>query len=264
MVYRTFRRTSRRRGRRTLSNYSIATRTSSRSQAKQIYGLKKLVYKIQRRTKPEIVTIQRSTPPISTTNTTGQIGWITSGNSQVLWAQPNLGPVADQNSGAGDAVVPNNFARLQSFNLYGNLQYNEPSTTSVPETWRIVIVQTIQTRATNNSLGPTDIFTSGEPGSNSFNATFGPLQTGLSRTVKVLSDKRYTLTYQRPNITIRTRLRYLKPFYRDQASSSSGSNSSEAVPKGAIFVFFSRYTASTLTEAVSTMNFMYKLAYTDA
>lgn len=257
---RRFRRVSNRRGRRTLSNYHIATRTSARSQAKQIYALKRKVNNIQRRTKPEINTIQRSTPPIATTNTTGSISWITTGNSTVGYAQPNLGPIADQNSGSGEAAVPNNFARLLSFGLYGNIQYNDLTTISVPETWRIVIVQTLTTRS--QALTASDIFTSGEPGANPFNATFGPLQTGVSRTCKILSDKRYTLSYQRPNVIIKTRLRYLRNFYRDTASSSSGSSSSEQIPKGSIFVFFSRF--STEETAQSTFNVMYKMAYTDA
>lgn len=254
------RRVSRRRGRRTLSNYRIATRTSARSQASQIYSLKKWVSRIQKRTKPEIVTIQRSASPIQTTNTSGSIGWISTGNSTVTYAAPNLGPVVDQNSGATDAAIPNNFARLQSFTLYGNLQYTVSADNTVPETWRVVIVQTLQTRS--QALATADIFTAGEPGANSFNATFGPLQTGLARTCKVLSDKRYNLSNQRPNITIKTNLRYLRPYYRDTASASSGSTSSEAIPKGAIYVFFSRY--SIATTAISTLNVMYKLAYTDA
>lgn len=259
---RRFRRVSRRKGRRTLSNYHIATRTSARSQAKQIYALKRRVNRIQRLTKPEIVTIQRSASPLSISSISGQIQWITGGSSVDLWAQPNLGPIVDSVSGSGETSVPNNFARLQSFSLYGNLQYTGITTTSVPETWRIVICQLLQTRSQNTGLSASDIFTSGEPGANAFNATFGPLQTGVSRTVKILSDKRYTLSYQRPNIVIRTTLKYLRPFYRDTNSSSSGTSSSESVPKGAIFVFFSRF--STAQEAISTMNLMYKLAYTDA
>lgn len=261
MVYRKYaRRASRRRGRRTLSNYRIATRTSARSQASQIYGLKKWISRIQRRTKPEIITVQRSAAPISTTDASGYFRWIEDVTSTSGYAFPPLGPVVNNTSGPRTTSPTNNFARLLSFTLYGNLQYTALSATSVPETWRVLIIQTIASRS--NTLSTDDIFTSGESGTNAFNATFGPLQTGLARTAKVLSDKRYTLSYQRPNVTLKTRLRYLRPYYRDTNSSSSGESSSDVIPKGAIFVFFSRYT--TAQDAISTLNVMYKLAYTDA
>lgn len=257
------RRVSRRRGRRTLSSYHIATRTSARSQAKQIYALNRRVSRIQRLTKPEIVTIQRSASEITDLNRlNNNIQWITEGNSTSNFAIVPLGPVSDTNSGSGTAPVVNNFARLQSFTLYGNFQYSELVTAPTPQTLRIVIVQTKATRG--STLTSSDIFTGGEPGANPFNATFGPLQTGVSRTCKILSDKRYYLDFQHPNVTIQTRLRYLRPYYRDTTSSSSGSGSSESIPKGAIFVFWSHYSNEITLTDTAAVNFMYKLAYTDA
>ena len=51
-----------------LSNYNIATKTGRKSQAKQIYYLKKRINKIQRLTKPEIVTIQRNSTSFDLVN----------------------------------------------------------------------------------------------------------------------------------------------------------------------------------------------------
>lgn len=265
MVYRKYtRRVSQRRGRRTLSSYHIATRTSARSQAKQIYALKKRINWIQRRTKPEIITIQRSGMVSGNSIVTGSVSWIIGDQQTLGYAAPTLGPVVDITGGGVNSSSPNNFARLQSFTLYGNLQYQDETLTSssVPETLRIVIVQLKTTRGTD--LSSDDIFASSifDEAANPFNNTFGPLQAGLSRTCKVLSDKRYTLSYQRPSVTIKTRIKYLLPFYRDTSSNDSGLTTSEPIPKGAIYVFFSKYSQS--RAASSTLNLMYKLAYTDA
>lgn len=245
-----------------LSNYNIATKTGRKSQAKQIYYLKKRINKIQRLTKPEIVLIQRNSGPLDLVNIQSRAPWIAADNGgQVTEITPQLGTVNTNVVGQTSSAVPNNFARLNSFRLYGNLQYTSVTSTSPPVNLRIVIVQTRTTRA--SILDPVDVFSSGYNGVDNFSAVFGPLQTGLARTCKVLSDKRYCLSYQRPSINIRTSLKYLKSFYRDQNSSSSNpSSTSENYPKGTIYVFYAIYT--TAAESVGSLNLMYKLAYTDA
>lgn len=242
-----------------LSNYNIATRTSAKSQSKQIFYLKKRVNRIQRLTKPEIVTIQRNSSKINLVSGQGVANWVSSTDTTSAFIAPNLGPLNSNVIGETNSPVPNNFARLHNLKVYGNMQYTGVSSSSVPVNLRIVIVQLRTSRA--SGLTSADIFTSGSSGNDNFSAVFGPLQTGLARTCKVLSDKRYCLSFQRPSINIRTSLKYLKNFYRDNNSSSS-SVSSESFAKGSIYVFYAIYTSSNVE--VGALDLIHKLAYTDA
>lgn len=260
MVYYGRRYTTRRRARRTLSNYRIATRTSAKAQSRQIYALKKRVNKIQRLTKPEIVTIQRNSSAIDLLSGQGPVNWITTGTTLIGVIQPNLGSIVSNTAGSITSNVPNNFARLNSLRIYGNMQYTSITNTSVPVNLRIVVVQ--QKASRQSALTFNDVFTSGTSGNDNFSAVFGPLQIGLARTCKVLSDKRYCLSYQRPSINIRTNLKYLMNFYRDSNSNDSGTESSEAYYKGSIYLYYAIY--SQATESIGSLNLMYKLAYTDA
>lgn len=256
------RRASRRRANRTLTSYKIATKTSARAQARQIYALARRISAIQRRTRPETVVIQRSGQPVSDF-TAGIASWYTQAGTTntVQSIGPQLGPIVNTSIGSTESTagVPNNFARLLSFTLYGDIRYAEYANTTTPFTVRIVVLQTKTTR--NSVISGNDVFTTANTGNSAFAQVFGPLQVGLSRTARVLSDKRYTLSYQRPSVTIKTRIRYLDNFYRDTANIDSGGETSDATPKGAIFVVYSGYSVSTL---MPTMNLMCKLAYSDA
>lgn len=243
-----------------LSNYNIATRTGAKSQAKQIFYLKKRINKIQRLTKPEIITIQRNSSKIDLVSSQGTINWVSSDSATTGIIQPNLGPIVNNVIGDTTSAVPNNFARLNSLRILGNMQFTGITSSSPPVNLRLVIVQIRSSRQT--TLSASDIFTSGSSGSDNFSAVFGPLQTGLARTCKVLSDKKYCLSYQRPSVNIRTSLKYLKNFYRDANSSSSGEASSEPIYKGSIYVFYAIY--SPTTPSVGSLDLMFKLAYTDA
>lgn len=253
----------RRNAKKSLSNYNIATKTGAKSQAKQIYYLKKRINRIQRMNKPEIITIQRTGQPIDARSSQGFFGWIINTNSEgVAGITPSLGPQESNIIGQTTAYPPNNFARLHSFSLYGNMHYELNNVEREPITLRIVIIQTKTTRGSDVNAG--DVFTSGFNNLDHFESTFGPLQTGLARTCKVLSDKRYTLTSQRPSVNIRTNLRYLKNYYRDNNSSSTSGSSSESVGKGTIYVLYSIYSISAAVNKMATLETVCKLAYTDA
>lgn len=251
MVYRRYvrRRNARRK---TLSNYKIATRTSARSQARQIYALNRKINYIQKRTKPEIQicrrTIQATLP--FTANTTGHVLWGGVGSINFL------PPLGGQTSDLNPTGVANNFARLLSFNLYGNFYYTDPpNDQNTPIRLRLVIAQSKTTRA--EAPDEEDVFSRG----NTSSPVYGPLQTGLARTLKVLSDRSYTLSFQRPNVAIKTKLKYLLSYYRD-ANAASSNSPSEAISKGAIYVFYAVYAASTFTNC--SLSLEGKLAYTDA
>ena len=246
-----------------LSNYNIATKTGRKSQAKQIYYLKKRVNRIQRMNKPEIITLQRSGQQIQLKSSIGLFGWIiNTSNEGISEITPVLGPQESNVLGQITSYPPNNFARLRSFTLYGNMRYALSNSTPAPVTLRIVIIQTRSTRG--GDLGAGDVFTSGSKNLDYFSSTFGPLQTGLARTCKVLSDKRYVLSTARPSVNIRTNLRRLMNFYRDNNNSSVGGSGSESTGKGVIYVLYSIYSASNQTDTIGYLDYMYKLAYTDA
>lgn len=130
-------------------------------------------------------------------------------------------------------------------------------------TLRVVIVQQRTTRS--EAINVEDIFSTfgslSDHAANYFNAVFGPLQMGLARTCKVLSDKRYVLSYQRPAVNMRTNIKYLTNYYRDTASASSNTGS-DSYSKGTIYVFYACY-GQGLAENPATMNFSYKLAFID-
>lgn len=246
-----------RRKRSTLSNYKIATKTSAKAQSKQIYALKRRVNRIYRMNKPEVRIQQRLGAGVAlSTNTAGVLQFdSTSGLGATSAIIPYLGAVYSADT--GNAPI-NNFARMRTFNLYGHLEYSTLATTSQPVTMRIVIVQTKTTRAEDITVD--DIFASGTDVSSSFQKVYGPLQLGLSRTCKVLSDKRYILSYQRPSLTIRTNLKYLLNFYRDRTGASG--SSSESVAKGTIYIFYACQ-GSGLAENPALFVSSYKMAFID-
>lgn len=256
-MVRVYKRKIYKRKRSALSNYKIATKTSAKAQSKQIYALKKRVNTIYRMNRPEIRVQQRlGSGAAFQTTTSGVFNFDTVAGGTVSSAIiPQLGTVVSADTGSAPI---NNFARLRSFSFYGMLQYNAMSATSKPVTLRIVIVQTKTTRSDN--VTDTDIFSSGTDTNSGFQRVYGPLQVGLSRTCKVLSDKRYVLSYQKPNVTIRTNLKYLLNYYRDQASSSGGS--SESVAKGTIYVAYAVFGSGLADSPALTVN-SYKLAFID-
>lgn len=265
MVYRRYarRRTYRRK---TLSNYRIATRTSARSQAKQIYALKRRINVIQRRTKPEILITRRTgTPLVSDGSFTPVTGLATFayGGGSVSSFQPQLPTSGTETNGGAGVLSPNRFARLLSFKLTGSISYSgTPQTTATPYVLRVVIVQTRTTRS--DTVGANDIFLDSNP-------VFNSLQSGLARTARVLSDKRYYLSYQRPVIAIKTVLKRLTNFYTDTTSHASATTGSEGVGKGTIFVAYAFKPVVNPSQPEGTVpsgdvfvNWEGKLAYTDA
>lgn len=262
MAYRRYNNRKRTHKRKTLSNYNIATKTSAKAQARQIYSLKKRMNWAIKRITPEIQIQQR--------NSSADIIPVSSGGSRISWEYSGeatdpmsyIIPTFYPDDSTTIGTAPNDrFKRLRSFKLFGNWQYTgDLSSTPTPITMRIVIVQTRTTR--NQAISPEDIFTSGSSGPSAFNAVYGPLQNGVARTCKILSDKRYQLNYQRPNVTISTSLRYLLNVYRDINTSADGGVSSDAVPKGAIHVFYAIYSPAGVFSA-NQFSIGYKLAFTD-
>lgn len=271
MVYakRRYRRRGTRRTSRKLSNYNIATRTSARAQASQIYSLKRRINVIQRLTRPQVITLVWNTQN-STTYTDKSIN--ISGNARgiIPWGYTTSAatlnaiypPTDTKSSVSVNATGHITFARLHSYTLQGNLTLVSGS---YPETVRIVIVQLKTSR--DSTVAVDDVFQESNSGANLQVATYGPLQTGLARTVKVLSDKKYRLDLYHPQVQIKTRLRYLLSYYRDSDSITSTAattqTQSETQFKGSIMVFYSAARNDGDDESSSSINMCLtsKLAY---
>lgn len=253
---------------RKLSNYNIATKTSARAQSKQIYALKKRVNQIYRLTKPETqIQTRSSVSPLSLTGVTaGGYSFVQDSSSNTSYnVVPSVFWATAPSSTGGTSEPVNNWVRSYSFTLYGNWQYNTVDSANTPLTLRIVILQTKKTRS--DSITADDVFTNSDSTAGPrFSAVYGPLQDGITATGRVLSDKRYNLNFQRPNVSIKTALRYLYNFRRDTAAATS-SGGSEGVPAGSINVFYALYgigpSGATTTLSTSTLNLMYKLAWSD-
>lgn len=245
-----------RRGRR-LSNYNIATKTSAKSQSKQIYSLKKRINWIQRRFKPEIKIQQRGLEVTPLPIPADDVGTYFN-NIYPVTQHGNTDIVPDP-----DNYEQDRFQRLQSFTLYGSIHYEGIKPNSSPVTTRIVIIQA--KIASPQIYQPADIFTSMNDTASTFASTMGPLQNGLSRFCNVLYDHKYTISYQRSVCNIRVVLNRLAPCYQDANSAQSGGDSDNNNPKGAIYVFYSLHVhdSDPGTSTTPTMHSMfYKLAYT--
>lgn len=264
MVYR--RRYRRGRKRSTLSKYKIATKTSARAQSRQIYALNRKINNIQRRTRPET-----------------KIKWFESNT-----IQPGAPTEANNSSyvfygtySPGTPTIDGQFARLNDMTLYLNASYNTYANTNAPFYLRLVIVQTKTTRGDylvfNDVFNYNDTLTypsytsgGGFIVSNTGNRTakdsfFGPLASGLGRTARVLCDRKLYLTFQRPTIALKLKLKKLLNYYNVVNNSTGAIGGSEPVAKGLIQAFLLVYNPVTGTGALN-LNFDInaKLAYTDA
>lgn len=221
---------------RTLGSYNIATRTSAKSQARQIYALNRKINFIQRQTRPEVMTYNQNFSGTNPSTATGVYTY-TANNQQPT----NL---------VGD------FARLLSSTWYITANYNTMTESVQPVTFRIVVVQSKATRS--QEIQRADIFQSNAAANTitteqAKNDVFGPLATGLSGICKVLADRKIYLSYQRPQAFARIILKRLLNFRLHDPS--------EAVSKGVIYCFITGYSPDALDVSV---NINSKLAYTDA
>ena len=217
-----------RRARRTLSSYSIATRTSAKAQSRQIYALRRRMTRIQRLTKPEIKIAPLVNGALATDDGVIPTGYT---NVRVFMPQTLSNVVSESTSspGAGVAVLDGRFARLQSITLKGIVSYRTSALIpgaddNYPPEYadlqrsiammRVVILQLKSTRS-NGLPAPSDVWSYTVAGSDQAEGSTyltplslmrGPLRLGLGRIAKVLSDKTYMLSDTRQAVNIKTTL----------------------------------------------------------
>lgn len=250
-----------------LSNYNIATKTSAKSQAQQIYALKRKINYYIKQTKPSTFVQQRVSQLTNVANP-GFMRWYKSASALVDFIFPELGtPQSSTSSSNVSNAQRTNFARSYDLHLYGQLSFqpDKLTATTLPVSLRLVVVQYPKTRASN--LLHSDIFTSGvnslgQDAVQPYSSVFGPLQNGVSRNCRVLFDRVYTISFQRPQQRIFIYLKRLFNFYQDNNSSQGGNVESEAIPKGAISVYYSAFSIGGIDTVVNQFSLISKLTYT--
>lgn len=168
------------------------------------------------------------------------------------------------------------FARQNNATVYFNANYDAMTTTVQPITYRVLVVQTLDSFSSSIPFGNVwnDLNSYSNNGatfnwgstSNEFanGAIFGPLQDGITRTVKILADRRYTLSYQRPQVAAKIKLKRLMNLGSTQvaqagstAETSPGTNST--LGKGVIRVLVMAFGWNAHTYRIAG-----KVAYTDS
>lgn len=270
---------NRRRGtyrRKGYSMYKLYKNRSGAAQARQIYGLNKKLKWIERKTRPEI----NIAPLVQGTILSTDGNTLTGVSANVRVTGPiNLTNLrtAEQTAQTGSVEIGGRFARLQNITMKGLFTYDVASTGSdaspsyadlqrMVSYLRIVIVQTKSTRS-SSAPANSDIWSSDTQGSNTlttspaltqFAAVRAPLQFGLARIAKVLSDKTYMISDTRQAVNIKTKLKYVKNWYK---------SITEDGPKGGVYMYVMMMNSSGLTTGnVSSSAFTYvsKCVYTDA
>lgn len=248
------------------SRFNLYRKRSSAAQSRQIYGLNKKLMRIQRLTKPEIMVA----PLVEGVYPRPGGGAVNTVNGVDIYRAVNLTNIGLP-GGEDQGYQVGRFCRLQNITLKGVFTYTQPIAPDgavddgadlqrMVSYLRILIIQTKATRA--QELTYDDVFTI-KPYDDSaaylspYSMIRAPLKNGLARSAKVLSDKTYMLSDTRQAVNIKTKLNYIKNWYR-------GSN--EAVPKGAVYMYSMIYTQDSATTSVSatSFNFVSKCVYTDA
>ncbi len=260
------------------SMYKLYKNRSGAAQARQIYGLNKKLKFIERKTRPEI----NIAPLVQGTILSTDGSTLTGVSANVRVSGPinltNLLSETQSSAGqAGYATVEGRFARLQNITMKGLFTYDVASTgpdatPSYADLQRMISylrIVIVQTKATRSSSAPSnsDIWSSDTQGSdtlqtatalNQFACVRAPLQYGLARIAKVLSDKTYMISDTRQAVNIKTKLKYVKNWYKSP---------SEDGPKGGVYMYVMMMNSSGLTTGnVSSCAFTYvsKCVYTDA
>lgn len=248
MPYRRYtRRSTNYRRRRTarLSKYNTYRHRSSAAQASQIYNLARRVNHIQRLNKPEIKLAHYNVNDnLTFTDQISQSVYklLTSGTSDL------------------SAVIDGKFARLNSMTLTMSFRYDDSSYVVTTETTqrlpqpiylRLLIVQTKASRQSN--IDSNELFDA----TNGFTRTRGPLADGSARIVKILSDKKLMINFNRQTVNRVIRFKYLRNYYKP---------TTEGLAKGDVLLFLQCWNPLNVNDSSTNviLTFNAKTAYTDA
>lgn len=208
---RKFRRYSKRKN--YLSTRRIFSYRSARSQANQIYLLKKRLSRVYKQVKPEIKTI--ITPSYTSTFTSDALADIFMGIQM-----PGI------TQGPGDSNRIGNNIKIKSYSVPMMFQYYNDSTTGYHNTEsagacvRVFAIQRKGCEAVNESWGLVDFFgTSSYTGSEYDTLGVKPFIEGITERFKILCDYRFTLTSDRNQKQFKLKLKNVSPIRYEQDGS---------------------------------------------
>ena len=242
-----FRRRYNRYNRRTLSTPAIFSKTGHKSQARQIYALKRRVSAMNKQLRPEIKTnyIQATSWNLSSDQ-------LTNTYKSFVVDMPAQG-TAD-NERTGDMINVKNLQLNFTFEYYNNSQTGYHDSESAGAPVRIIIGQF----KTGNISGPPEIAgvleEYGTTGAAYTNQVISPLRKSQTEFSRILKDMRFTLTTDRNQKVLRINVRPRN--YRINANGYTNKIWVMVVSSGLHF-------DSNFAENIAA-TFSYKLAYTDA
>lgn len=167
------------------SKFNLYTHRSSKNQAKQIYNLNKKINKIEKLTKPEVDqrngNILYSDVVLSAGNTAIKQTWTTSFSDML-----------------------GNLLRIQSFNVFGNI--NSSETSNFTGYMRLVIVQ----QKNNNQDFPDDVLLY----NSDLSLVRSPYFKGFSQTVRLIYNKVYIINNDKNSANLNIKLNKLNNIRR--------------------------------------------------
>lgn len=247
--YRRGRSTYRRRGRITkLSKYNTYRNRSSAAQASQIYSLARRINRIQKLNKPEIKLVHSNQS--DTLTFTDQLS-------------QNVYPLLLNGATSFFDVIDGKFARLNSLRLTMSYRYEDATLVDIsndgktsqrlpqPVYLRMVFVQFKASR--HSDVDYSDLFDT----TTNFTRVRGPLADGSARVVKILSDKKFMINYNRQTINKVIKFKYLRNYYKPQ---------DETYAKGDVRLYIQAWNPNASSDASTNviLTFNVKVAYTDA
>lgn len=254
------RRYGRRRGTRTLSTRSIFSSRSARSQANQIYALRRRIARIGRQLRPDVK--QSTIGPFSKT--------FTNNATANTWYSTWFGIIGNgtaDNARVGDKVS------LRSSTIYASFEYAnnftaEPVTVEAKGcTVRVIVLQARTATGYGEDLADPSAIVHGytNTGAQYDLNTVSPLKEGITKTWAVLRDMRFRLSEDNPVKQLVLRLKPKWRTLRYESTSPEGGGDPVNHPNHGFFVFVcvsGLHWFSSVSEQVS-MSIQSKYAWTD-
>lgn len=204
------RRRYRRRYRKRLSDRTVFSKTSAKSQAKQIAVLRNRINKVSKANRLEIKNSQETFTETFSNSSLATV--------YAFWKIP-------------DSFIKNNWTKLKGFTLNGILEYGDNREAYPGQEMtrsgsaRILIYQNLQAR--NQTSSPSFIVDIANTGTDYELNTTRPLKDGVTSYVKILADRTYLLSDQEPQKRVHISIRKLLNFHKEEG---------DTYPRGAIFV----------------------------
>lgn len=203
-------RRSRRYGRKTLRSSNIYTRTSAKSQARQIVALNRRVSRVYKSLRPDTnVYLTDAQSIVFTNSSTGTVYNMTTFTSNSF----------KDASGTALPSLPGDSRKLYNMRLFGNVEYSDDyvQTSAVDHqrtcSFRVIIGQYIRTAS--SAVSQNSILEISRTGTGYELNAVRPLRDNVTSYVKILLDRPYSMSDQSPIRQLRYNFRKLLPFRTD-------------------------------------------------